>query len=456
MKEEKTDKELLLEEIKGLIADSQKDNVTTKDLNTRIEAVNTKITEALDSAETKEERDATAKALKESVDKLIEATTANAAAIKAMSEVANKKEADKPMSFKDALIASVMDAAKEVPGLLSDKNDDFGQRKSLKDYFGKKGNHSSPEFTLKAELLESTIVQTNVATVRLTELDPQRVGIPLTIYPHVVDWMPSKTIRRPTMSILVVYSYSDGAGTKTEGSASTVSSFLLKTVEFKSFFIATFFTLSDETLDDLEEAMEELAITAPSKILDKIDGYVLGAAGDDSTAIGGIISDSVSPVKYTAFASGTTYAASIPNADIIDVIATMKLQAKKSKYNADVVLLNSTDINKLAAKKDQLDNSINDRRVVYNAIGEPSMVCGMRILTQESITADDAIVLDSKQLMLGKRKEMTMEIGYNAADLTEGQKTVVIKVRLAFGVRDPLAVIYTNGLDAAVSAITIV
>jgi len=456
MKEEKTDKELLLDEIKGLIADSQKENVTTQNLDARIEAINIKITETLDNAETKEERDEKAKTLKESVDKLIEATTANAAAIKAMSEVASKKESDKPISFKDALIASVMDAAKDVPGLLTDKNDDDGQRKSMKDYFGKKGNHNTPVFTLKTEMLESSIVQSNVATIRLTELDPQRVGIPLTIYPHVVDWMPSKTIRRPYMSILVVYSYSDGAGTKAEGDASTISSFLLKTVEFKSFFIATYFTLSDETLDDLEEAMEELAVTAPSKILDKIDGYVLGAAGDDSSAIGGIISDLVTPVKYTAFDSAGVYAASIPNADIIDVIATMKLQAKKSKYNADAVLLNSTDINKLAAKKDQLDNSINDRRVVYNVIGEPSMVCGMRILTQESITADDAIVLDSKQLMLGKRKEMTMEIGYNAADLTEGQKTVVIKVRLAFGVRDPLAVIYTNGLDAAAEAITVV
>ena len=451
---EKTDKELLLEEIKGLIADSQKDNVTAKDLNDRVEKINKEITEKLDSAETKEQRDEAAKELKANVDKLVEATTANAAAIKAMGEVANKKESDKPMSFKDALIASVMDAAKDVPGLLTDKNDDFGQRKSLKDYFGKKGNHSTPTFTIKAELLESTIVQSNVATVRLTELDAQRVGIPLTLYPHVVDWMPSKTIKKPYMSILVVYSYSDGAATKTEGSASTISSFLLKTVEFKSFYIATFFTLSDETLDDLEEAMEELAITAPSKILDKIDGYVLGSAGDDSTAIGGIISASVT--KHTDFASGTTYAASVPDANIIDVIATMKLQASKSKYRPDVVLLNSTDIAKLAAQKDQLDNSITDRRVVYNLIGEPSMVCGMRILPQESITADDAIVLDSKQLMLGKRKEMTMEIGYNAADLTEGQKTVVIKVRLAFGVRDPLAVIYTNGLDAAAAAITVV
>ena len=49
---------------------------------------------------------------------------------------------------------------------------------------------------------------------------------------------------------------------------------------------------------------------------------------------------------------------------------------------------------------------------------------------------------------------MTMEIGYNGTDFTEGQKTVVLKTRLAFAVRDEAAVIYCSGLAAAVSAIT--
>jgi hypothetical protein len=120
------------------------------------------------------------------------------------------------------------------------------------------------------------------------------------------------------------------------------------------------------------------------------------------------------------------------------------------------VLMSPTDVNKLGAAKDQLDNSIRDRRVVFDITGEPTSVCGMKILKSTAITADDAVVLDSKQVMLGKRKDMTMEIGYNGTDLTEGQKTVVIKVRIAFGVRDAAAVIYTNGLAAAVSAITIV
>jgi hypothetical protein len=64
-------------------------------------------------------------------------------------------------------------------------------------------------------------------------------------------------------------------------------------------------------------------------------------------------------------------------------------------------------------------------------------------------------VVDQAQLMIGIRKDMTMEIGYNSTDLTEGQKTVVIKVRNAFGVRDKAAVIYSDDISTDVTAIDI-
>lgn len=435
------EKELLLKEIQGLIDRSQTDGVKKADLDKVINELNARIAK-LDNEDMK--------SLKEGVDKLVQATADNAAAIKALAEAPGKKANDKPMTLKDALIAAVIEAGKDVPGLVKDVKDSDGERKSLREYFTKLGHKNSPEMVVKTEMLESSIVQNYVSTIRLTELDPSRVGVPLTIYPHVIDWMPSKPITRPNMALLVVYSYSDGAATKTEGSASTISSFLLKTVSFKAFFIATYFTLSDETLDDLEEAMAEIAITAPSKILDKVDGYILGTAGDDSSAIAGLFTST----KHTDFASATTYATSIANANEIDVIATMKLQTETANHKPDVVVMNPVDINKLAAKKDQLDNSIADRRVAFSVLGEPVAVCGMRIIKSSAITADTLAVVDSQQLMIGKKKDMTMEIGYNAADFTEGQKTVVLKVRLAFGVRDPLAVTYCDGLAAAVSAIT--
>ena len=62
--------------------------------------------------------------------------------------------------------------------------------------------------------------------------------------------------------------------------------------------------------------------------------------------------------------------------------------------------------------------------------------------------------MDSKQALLGIRKDMEMKIGYNGTDLTEGQQTVVINVRVAFAVRDKAGVIYSSGLEAAKNTIT--
>lgn len=439
------EKELLLKEIQGLIADSQKENVTAKELNDKVEAINKMIAEKLDNAGMA--------ALNTSVEKLLQASAENAAAIKAMAEQAKEVSTKRHITFTDALVAAVMEKS-NVPGLLTEVNDAYGKRFSLKSYFTEGGNRNSPVFVIKTELIESDMVQANVGTVRLTELDPQRVGTPLTIYQHVTDWMPSKTITKPKMSVMVVYTYTDGAATKVEGAASVASSFLLKTIEFASVYVATHFIISDETLDDLQEVMEEVASVAPSKILDKIDGYVLGTAGDDLTTIKGLLAAS----KHTDFASATTYAATVAAATEVDAIAKMKLQCETNKYRPDTVLVGPLTLSNLGSKKDELNNSIQDRRVVYSVTGEPTSICGMQIkVTAATDFATDAcVVCDSKQLLLGRRKDMTMEIGYNAADLTEGQKTIVIKARLAFAVRDPLGVIYASSLDQAVTDINIV
>lgn len=438
-KQAQAEKEALLLEIKGLITDSTKDNVTSKSLEERVLAINKKIEDTFKSNED-------ILHLKESVDKLIQATSDNAAAIKAMAEVPQRqKDSGKTKSFRQALEDAIM----EKKDCLSEKNDDNGKRLSLKDYFTEKGNKNSPVFTLKAvDMLESNIVQSNVATVRLTELDPQRVSIPLTIYPHVMDWMPSKGINRPYMSVLVVYSYSDGTGTKTEGSAPTQSSFLLKTVEFKAFYIATYGTLSDETLDDLPEALDEISMVFPDKIMDNIDGQVLGTVGDDSTALAGLFTST----KHTDY-DGTSYATAIAGANMIDLIGVMAAQCKTNKYRPDSVIMNPVEVEKLAQLKDLLNNSISDRRISFDVIGRPTFVNGLRIYETTGITADTMAVVDSRQLIIGKRKDMTLEILYNGTDATEGQKTVIVKIRIAFAVRDKAGVIYSAAVSTDTNAL---
>lgn len=443
------EKELLLKEIEGkvinLLADSQKENVKKDELEAKIKEINGQI-EGLTNDQMK--------ALKESVDnmvkeqeKLLETIKEQGTALNKLQEKSITKE--KPKTFRELMKEAILSKDAEVK-VLTEKNDDYGKRYSLKDYFTEKGNKQTPVFTLKdaVDMLETNIVQPNVSTVRLTDLDPNRVGIPLTIYPHVLDVLPSKSISKPYMSLLVVYDYQDGSGTKAEGTASVKSSFLFKTVEFKAFYIATHFILSDETLDDLEEALDEIAITAPDKINDNIDGQILGSAGDDSTALAGILTAS----KKTDF-NPATWTGSVANANVVDAIAKAKLQCENNKYMPDTVYMSPTDVDNLASAKNAFEDSRMDRRVVFDAIGNPVRVVGLRIVRSTSITANTFLVFDSKQTMIGKRKDMTMEIGYNGTDLTEGQKTVVLKTRLAFGVRDKAAIIYCDDILTDVGVI---
>jgi hypothetical protein len=196
--------------------------------------------------------------------------------------------------------------------------------------------------------------------------------------------------------------------------------------------------------------MEEIALVGPSKIKDNVDYQILGSAGDDTATIKGLFAAS----KHTDFTGSTTYAATIVAANEIDVIATMKLQAAASNYKLTDVIMSPTDVHIIAAQKDQLDNSRIDRRVAFDALGNPVAVCGLMIRENAKMSANTVVGVDRAMLQIGDRKQMTLEVGYDGNDFTEGFKTVRINVRLAFGVRDPLAVIYCDDLSTAVTNIT--
>lgn len=436
------EKEKLLLEIKGLIADSQKEGVKKADLEKTIADLNDRIAKL-----SKPEIDS----LPETVNKLIAEQAKLTASVNSMAEAVNKKAGEKPMTLAEALVDAVKESAKNIPSLISESTEKGHKTISMKDYFQKLGNKNTPEMVVKiaVDMSQAAIVGANINTVRLTDLDPNRVGTPLAVYANVQDWMPTKPVSGKYMSILVVHTYEDGSGTKTQGSTAAKSSFLLKTVEFVTATIGTKFRVTDESLDDLPEIMSEIAIVAPSKIKDNVDAQILGAAGDDTATIKGILAAS----KKTDFASGSTYLASIPNASKVDAISLMKDQAETSKYIVDTIVLNPLEVREIAAEKDQLDNSKTDRRVTFDALGEPVAVCGLMIRRNTNLAANSALVLAQNMVQIGDRKNMTLEVGYDGNDFTEGWKTVRINVRLAFAVRDPLAVIYCADLDAAVSDI---
>ena len=446
----------IMTDVNSVITESQKDNVKQADVDLKVKGLNEKI-EKLDNSGMKELNDSL-ETMTKKVDKLEKFSTeqketidTQGLSIKSLKEGKGKKEA--PVTFRKALEDSIMNH-KQVDNILSKKSDDNGERLSLKDYFTEKGNKTTPVFEVKVavDMTNSNIAGNYVNLLRLTELDPARVGIPLTIYQNVTDYMPSKRISRPRMSLLVAYTYVDGSDTTSEAGTPDQSSVLFKTVEFPSFKIAAYATLGDETLDDLPEALDELAMVMPSKIIDKINSQVLGTAGDDSTAIKGMRTTGSSG-KCTAFVAAT-YADEIVAANIIDLIAKMKLQCSGNKYRADTVWLNPTDADNLGALKDQLDNSIMDRRIKFDGIGNPVNVCGLNIKLTEDMTSDQCVVGDNKQAMLGIRQTMEFAIGLSGDNFRDGEKTARISVRMAFAVRDKAAFIWSNTVDDDIATIT--
>lgn len=449
--EELKAKQELLDEIKAevseLISGSTNGLVKSTEVEAKVKSINEKI-------EKLEGDSKLIKELKESIDAqntLIEKL--EKAAKEQGTELAKMKNGANTPAEKRTWIQAAEDAIMQFKdACLTEITDSNGTRMSLLPYF-KRGNKMTPEFTISkaVDMLESNIVQNYVGQIRLTELAPGIYGTPITFYPHVLDYFPQRRITKPNLSMLVTYSYSDGAGTKTEGSAGTASSFLLKTVSFPSFFVDTYIPLSDETLDDLPEVLSEINRIAPSKIKDKIDAKIYADAGNDTTDIMGMF---VNGSKCTDFVA-TTYETSVTGANYVDLIEAMVASCETNKYQPDTVGLNPVDVRiKFNSLKNQLDDSVKDNRLVF-VNGQLVSICGLRVVKSSAITANTCFVGAINQVaLLGVRQDMTMEIGLNAADFTERQKTARVGMRVAFGVGDPLGVIYCSNMSTDLDTIT--
>lgn len=446
--------------VKGMLDGIDKEKLTPEAVEKIVEKLNKDAAKLSEEGmktlrETMTELEKTNKTLVSDLKEAQDALKTQSAALKKLQDngAGDVDGVEKQISFKQALKNAFLEKKESI---LKEVNDDYGKRLSMKDFFSRAGrNGVTPEMVIKAPIDMFTTIPTqpNAATqgvidLRLTALDPQRVGIPVNIYPHVLETYQVKTTNKPYMALLVVHTYENGAAVKVEGAAAVKSSFKFKTVIFPSFFISTFFNLSDETLDDLEEAMDEIAAVAPDKIMDTIDGQIDRAGGDDINSIKGIMHvDKSTPYAIQMPAN------SIPGAYIVDLIADAQLQCEQNRYRPNIVKLNPKTITQLAAAKNSFDDSKTDRRVQFDNLGNPVAVCGLRVVKSNDIPVNELLVLDNTQPWIGRRKDITMEIGYNGTDMVEGQKTVMLKVRLAFGVRDKAAIIYVSNITDGIAGL---
>jgi HK97 family phage major capsid protein len=361
---------------------------------------------------------------------------------------------DKAINLRHALAEGFDKLIKERPEVAEVVEDKAnGNYKSIA-HFLKQGGKASFEIKAPVDMFESGIFADTATTqYALSEIVGPRVTIPLAVYPHVTQVFSVKNIRKPSMALMVMYGYEDGAATKTEGAASSKSSLLMKAVAFKAFYIATHFVLSDETMEDLDEVIDEIGSIGPDKVLSAVDSKVLGTGGDDVTDIKGIRTTGTTG-KSTAFDAASAPDVPSGTAKRPDVYAAMKLQALNAGYKPNLLLISADDEFKIGADKNTLSDSRQDRRVAYGSEGLPTYTSGLRIAINNGIPANQAIVLDNSLAWIGIRRGLTVEIGLNGTDLVEGQRTIVIKIRVAFGVRDKAGIIWSSNVENAAAQMT--
>jgi HK97 family phage major capsid protein len=365
-----------------------------------------------------------------------------AATLKAMKETAVVPNA-KALGFGDLLKKGlkdagmleeyVTDAANGKKGLKYSKVDDKNHTESFNVH------KAAIDMTLPLAFSPGSDPGTNIGY--LTTYSMRDVLIALNKDVHVLQIFPVDPISTPYMGVLVEHTYFDGAAIKTEGSAAAKSSIKFKTVEYKVFNFATYFRVSKENLKDIDRLAARLNRIAPDKINSDFDLKCLGKTGDGSTATKGILVAG----NFTAF-DPSTWAGEIKSANTGDLIKKMKLQAALTNEDVNMVWLHPSAIDALELLKDEDKNYLQSRGLIFDKNGNLIRVSGLFVAKTKQIAVNECIVMWSDAVEIGLREDVTVEIGLDGNDFTEGMRTIMFEFRAAFGGSKPAAVIYCDDI----------
>lgn len=316
-------------------------------------------------------------------------------------EVANKKrfESNKKVTFKSALKDAL----------------DNGAIESLS-----KGNSRSASFELKADMTTGADFTGEViAADRVPgyKFDPTR---PV----HVRQLLATGSTQSDVVRFVKESGYSNGAAPTAEGTTLTQSDFDMTAADANVRKIGTYFRISEEMLADTPQLTSYLSARAPEKLLEVEDAQILSGDGTGSN-LSGIITDAAD----FDVSSGGAFYQSVDNANQFDVIVASLNQLALANYNADCIMLNPTDFNKILLLKDSTSKYLKDQ--VYAGI-QPSFN-GVKVVVNTAITAGTFLIGNfgvGTQLWVrqGINVEFFREDGTNVRD---GFVTVRVSERVA-------------------------
>lgn len=273
-------------------------------------------------------------------------------------EVAAKKAAAgaEPKSFKGSLLKALKEGA--VEGLV-------------------KGDSNAARFEVKAGDMTMANSYTGVVAAEQVisdiKFDPsRRVHIRQLIPNGSTD---AQTIRYPKES-----AYDNGAATAAQGATLGQSDFDLTASSVNMEKLGTFMRITDEMLNDTPQLLSYLSARVPEKILSLEDAQILNGDGT-SPNLDGLFTDG------SAFAAGG-FAAGIEAANEYDVLVVALNQLALSNYSADTILVNPTDLHKIALLKSTANEYL--RQQIYSGL-QPSIM-GVPVTASTAVSAGSFLV----------------------------------------------------------------
>lgn len=177
--------------------------------------------------------------------------------------------------------------------------------------------------------------------------------------------------------------------------------------------LAVFTKVSEETLEDIEWASEEIAADLVEQLLEVEDRYIMGVIATAAPAFD---------------VTGTIFDAAVPTPNYMDVLRIAAAQVAAGNFDANTVVLNPAD----AAMMDITKNSIGG----YLWVKEDDRVWYLRIVESNNMTQGNFIVGDFSRANYRIRKDVTMYAGREKDDLTKNLYTIVFELRGVSYIKD--------------------
>jgi HK97 family phage major capsid protein len=327
-------------------------------------------------------------------------------------EVAQKKavSSSQPTNFKSSLIKSINDGA--IEGLL-------------------KGNSNAAKFEMKAGDMTMANAYSGVVAAETVipdfKFDPSRSV-------HIRNLIPNGSTDAQTIRFPKESAYDDGAAATAQGSTLPASDFDITATSVNVEKIGTFMRITEEMLADTPQLSSYLSARVPGKVLSIEDNEILNGDGS-SPNLDGLFTDGAA---FVTSSSGAFYQA-VESANEYDVLVAACNQLALSNYQASTILVNPTDLHKIALLKATTNEYL--RNQIYS--GLVPTIMGVPVVANTAVTNGKFLVGDLNQAtQLWIRENLSVEFSReDSTNFRDGFVTVKVSERIALTNYQPNAIV---------------